>query len=130
MDCAGWHTPRGPDGAPIHEAGLSGGNVGFEIPGFGTFWPPNLTPAETALGTWTAEEIVAAIRSGVRPDGRILVPAVPWPNYAGPTDEDAADLVAYLQNLAPVQSPVLDPVGPGEPAVAPFCRVTLPAQSN
>lgn len=128
MDCAGCHTPRGPDGAPIHDAGLSGGNVGFEIPGLGTFWPPNLTPAESALGTWTDEEIVAAIRTGVRPDGRVLVPVMPWPNYASLTDEDAADLAAYLQNLAAVESPVLDPIAPGEAAVAPFYRVTLPDQ--
>ena len=126
MDCAGCHTPRGPDGAPIHDAGLSGGNVGFEIPGMGTFWPPNLTPAEGALGTWSAEEIVTAIRTGVRPDGRILAPVMPWFNYAAMTDEDAEALVAYLQNLAPVDAPILGPVGPGEAAVAPFYRVTLP----
>ncbi|HMQ93041.1 MAG TPA: hypothetical protein PKA33_06260 [Amaricoccus sp.] len=37
MDCAGRHIPRGADGAPLVEAGLSGGSVGFEIWGVGVF---------------------------------------------------------------------------------------------
>ncbi len=73
MDCAGCHMPRGSDGAPIPDAGLSGGNIGFEIPGVGIFWPPNLTPSESGLGGWTGDEIADAIRHGVRPDGRALV---------------------------------------------------------
>lgn len=82
MDCAGCHMPRGPDGAPLVEAGLSGGTIGFEIPGLGTFWPSNLTPHATDLGGWSADEIAAAITGEVRPDGRVLAPAMPWPNYA------------------------------------------------
>lgn len=126
MDCAGCHMPRGADGAPIVDAGLSGGNIGFEIPGLGTFWPPNLTPAASALGGWSAEEIATAIRTGVRPDGRGLVPVMPWPNYAALTDADMAALVAYLQSLDPVETPVLLPIAPGDAAPAPFYRVTLP----
>lgn len=126
MDCAGCHMPRGQDGAPILEAGLSGGNIGFELPGFGTFWPPNLTPASTALGSWSKEQIVAAIRQGVRPDGRMLVPVMPWQNYAALTDEDAYALATYLRSLEPVESPVRHAVAPGEKATAPFFRLTLP----
>ena len=64
MDCAGCHMPRGSDGVPLFHAGLSGGTVGFEIPGMGIFWAPNLTPSETGLRSWTGDEIAEAITAG------------------------------------------------------------------
>jgi hypothetical protein len=33
---------------------------------------------ETGLGNWTKKQIVIAIQTGVRPDGRLLAPAMPW----------------------------------------------------
>jgi len=126
MDCAGCHMPRGADGAPIAEAGLSGGNVGFEIPGLGIFWPPNLTPSAKGLGGWSSDQILAAIQGGVRPDGRVLAPAMPWQGYAGLSSGDAAALVAYLQSLPAVDTPSIEPVTSAEDAKAPFYRVTMP----
>ncbi|WP_372841119.1 cytochrome c [Phaeovulum sp.] len=126
MDCAGCHMPRGPDGAPIVEAGLSGGTVGFEIPGLGTFWPSNLTPDKTGLGGWSGDDIIRAVTTGVRPDGRMLAPAMPWPGYAALRDDDRAALVAWLQSLEPVENPVPEPAAPGAHAPAPFYRVTMP----
>jgi len=126
MDCGGCHTPRGPDGTPIHEAGLSGGNVGFEIPGVGIFWPPNLTPDATGLSGWLQEDIAVALRTGVRPDGRVLVPVMPWPNYAALTDEDMDALSAYLVGLDPVEHALPPPLPYGEAAPAPFYRIVAP----
>ena len=126
MDCGGCHTPRGPDGAPILENALTGGSIGFEIPGLGIFWPSNLTPDATGLAGWSEAEIVTALRAGTRPDGRVLAPAMPWPSFAGLTDDDAAALAAYLQSLPPVANPVPAPVAPGADAPAPFYRVILP----
>ena len=58
---------------------LGGSEVGFEIPGLGTFYGPNLTPdKETGLGSWSEAEIVNALQRGVRPDGRELAPIMPW----------------------------------------------------
>lgn len=127
MDCAGCHMPRGADGAPMPELGLSGGSVGFEIPGLGIFWPPNLTPAVTGLGGWSDEEIAAAIRTGVTPDGRILAPAMPWAAYAALSDDDVIAMIAYLRTLPPFETPRLGPVATAEAAPAPFYRVTFPA---
>ncbi len=92
MDSAGCHMPRGSDGAPVLDAGLSGGTVRFEIPGMSIFWVPNLTPSDTGLGFWSDEEIAAAITIGQRPDGRTLAPAMPWPSYAALTGEDVDGL--------------------------------------
>lgn len=126
MDCSGCHMPRDAGGAPIAAAGLSGGTIGFEVPGLGAFWPPNLTPHETGLAGWSAGEIVEAIRAGVRPDGRILAPAMPWQNYAHLTDADAAALAAYLKSLEPVAHRVPPPSAPGARPPAPLFRLVKP----
>ena len=96
MDCAGCHMPRGADGAPIVEAGLAGGTVGFEIPGMGIFWPPNLTPDPSGLGGWTEAEIAAAISGGIARDGRMLAPAMPSLAYSALSRDDLDAVVAYL----------------------------------
>jgi mono/diheme cytochrome c family protein len=126
MVCADCHSPRGPDGAPMPEAGLIGGNVGFEIPGAGIVWGPNLTAAGEGAGSWTTEEIVVAITSGVRPDGRELMPIMPWPAYAGLTESDALALAAYLQSLEPVENAVPALIPHKAEALAPYFTVKLP----
>lgn len=126
MDCAGCHMPRNASGAPIEKAGLSGGTVGFEIPGLGIFWPPNLTPDPSGLGGWSEGDIATALRTGVRPDGRALAPAMPWPSYAALSDDDMKALTAYLASLPPAAVDRLDPVRDASEAKAPFYRVVLP----
>ena len=130
MICADCHSGRGPTGEIDPDRHLTGATVGFEIPGLGTFWPPNLTSDPTGLGEWTDEEVLAAIRTGVRPDGRELAPAMPSALYSALSDEDGAALVAYLRSLPPAASAVPGPLGPGEPAPLPFYRVTLPAGAS
>jgi mono/diheme cytochrome c family protein len=93
MDCAGCHTPGALTGKPDPARHLGGAEVGFEIPGLGIFYPPNLTPdPETGLGAWSEGDIVTAVRTGARPDGRILAPVMPYHNYARLTDADAQAL--------------------------------------
>ena len=73
--CFDCHTPGYFFGKPEMERYLGGSDVGFEIPGLGVFVGPNLTPdKETGLGDWTEAEIVTALQTGVRPDGRTLAP--------------------------------------------------------
>lgn len=127
MDCGGCHTPSGPDMAPDQSRYLGGGTLGFDMGPMGIFWPPNLTnDMETGLGSWSDEQIIAAFTTGVRPDGRELAPIMPWRAYAAITPEDAAALVAYLRTLPVVSNKVPDPVGPGQPAAAPYLTVKLP----
>lgn len=127
MDCAGCHMPRGTDGVPVFEAGLSGGTVGFEIPGMGIFWPPNLTADASGLGDWTDAEIAAAIVGGLSRDGRPLAPAMPSASYAALSPEDLDALVAWLRAQPAVSAPRFGPVTDASDAPAPFYRVTLPA---
>jgi len=127
MDCGGCHTPTGPDMAPDETRFLAGGAFGFGLPGLGVFYPPNLTPdMETGLGAWSAAEIVAALRTGVRPDGRELAPIMPWRSYAAITDEDAQALARYLKSLTPIVNAVPGPVADGAAAPAPYLAMVLP----
>jgi hypothetical protein len=87
-------------------------------------YPSNLTPdPETGLGRWSDDEIARAIRHGQRPDGRTLVPVMPWPSYAQLTDEDTAAIVAFLRSLPPVRFAMPRNAAPGERPPAPFLKV-------
>jgi mono/diheme cytochrome c family protein len=127
MDCGGCHTRGALVGKPEASFALAGSNIGFEIPGLGYFYPPNITPdAETGIGKWSESEIVAAVRTGVRPDGRQLVPIMPWMSYAALNDADARALAAYLKSLAPIKAPAPPMTAHAAPAPAPYLTVKAP----
>jgi len=127
MDCAGCHTTGVLLGKPDPERYLAGSEVGFQIPGLGIFYPPNLTPdRETGIGTWSADDIVKAVRTGERPDGRILAPVMPYHSYGKLTDADAYALARYLKNLKPVSHKAPALTGPTEKPSAPFMTVVMP----
>lgn len=126
MDCGGCHTPGALAGKPDFGRMLGGSDIGFQIPQLGIFYPPNLTPDATGLGKWSEDDIVTAVRTGVRPDGRALVPVMPWHSYAALTDEDAGALVAYLKTLTPVQHQAPAVVGPEGKPTSPYLTVVAP----
>lgn len=127
MDCAGCHTPGALLGAPDPEGHLAGSQVGFQIPGLGIFYPPNLTPdPETGLGTWSEADIIKAVRTGERPDGRMLAPAMPYRSYSALSDADAAALAAYLKSLPPIRHQAPAMVGATGTPVAPYLAVVMP----
>jgi mono/diheme cytochrome c family protein len=127
MDCTGCHTPGALKGEPDLKRMLAGSDIGFRIPGLGIFYPPNLTPdAETGLGRWSIAQMVTAIRTGIRPDGRILAPIMPYHSYAALTDADAAELAGYLKSLPAVRHAVPRPVGESERPTAPYLNLVTP----
>jgi mono/diheme cytochrome c family protein len=63
----------------------------------------NITPdRQTGIGSWTDEQIVAAIRLGRRPSGERLVPVHPYTVFNGMAEEDLRALVAYLRSVPAV----------------------------
>lgn len=115
ISCGDCHTPGALLGKPDEARFLGGSNVGFEVPGLGVFYGPNLTPDdETGLGRWTEQQIVTAITKGERPDGRILAPVMPVASFSHLTPADAMAIAAYLKSLPPVRNQVPGPFGPGE----------------
>ncbi|MCA0304989.1 MAG: cytochrome c [Proteobacteria bacterium] len=113
--CNDCHTPGYFMGKPDMARFLGGSDVGFEIPGLGTFVGPNLTPDKaTGLGNWTDAQVLAALQKGQRPDGRLLAPIMPWHAFATLTPQDADAIVAFLRSLPPVSNKVAGPFGASE----------------
>jgi mono/diheme cytochrome c family protein len=127
MDCGGCHTSGALLGKPDPQHYLAGSEVGFQIPGLGIFYPPNLTSdRETGLGAWSEADIVKAVRTGERPDGRMLVPAMPYQSYGKLTDSDAFALAAYIKSLKPIRNKVPAMIGASEKPAAAYLTVVMP----
>ncbi|MGP8286083.1 c-type cytochrome [Halomonas colorata] len=94
-DCVACHTA--PDGEPF------AGGFAVDSP-FGEIYSSNITPdTQTGIGHYTRDEFAAALRDGVRADGKKLYPAMPYPDYARITDDDIDALYAYfMEGVEPV----------------------------
>lgn len=115
IGCTDCHTPGSLTGKPDMTRFLGGANVGFQLPGLGTFVPPNLTPDKaTGLGNWTKKQIITAFTQGKDPEGRMLAPIMPWRDFAHLTKADADAIATYLRSLKPVQHAVPEPFGPND----------------
>jgi mono/diheme cytochrome c family protein len=79
-----------------HGADLGGRSPDEAVPG-----PPPGPDLTTGgnLGGWTADDFLTAIKTGLTPDGRRLDPQMPWPTYAGMSDDELHAIWLYLQNL-------------------------------
>jgi len=125
--CTDCHTPDYFFGKPDPDRYLGGSNVGFELPGLSTLYPPNLTPdPETGLGKWSTDEIVAALQAGKRPDGRELAPIMPWRAFSKLKHEDVTAIAAFLKSLPPVSHKVPGPFGPSEKPTEFVMKVVSP----
>jgi mono/diheme cytochrome c family protein len=115
MGCSDCHTPGSFLGHADMTRFLGGSDVGFAIPGLGVFPGRNLTPdPETGLGKWTTQQVVTAFTTGVRPDGRILAPIMPYEDFKFLTKADALAIAAYLKSLKPIKNAVPGPFSPNE----------------
>ena len=63
--------------------------------------PPDLT-AGGPLGSWSEQDFVRAMRTGITPDGRRVDPEwMPWPAFAGMSDLELRAIFLYLSSIAP-----------------------------
>jgi len=102
--CGNCHTPNGPDGKDMSR-NLAGGmhitDGGIDA------WTTNITQdRETGIGAWSDEQIIRAIREGVRPDGSLIGPIMPINLYRQISDVDVRAIVAYLRTIEPVSNEV------------------------
>lgn len=103
--CGNCHTQQTPEG-PLPGMELAGGMV-IDFPDAFVAHVPNITPdPETGIGSWSDEDIVRAVRQGVRPDGSLIGPPMPIGLYRDMSDEDVMALVAYLRSVPPVKNAV------------------------
>jgi len=84
---------------------------------WGVSFAANLTPdKETGLGEWNENTFIQAIRSGKhqgQPNGRDILPPMPWNFIKEATDDDLKAIWAYLRSIPPVKNQVPFPVPPG-----------------
>ncbi len=128
--CNDCHTPGYFFGKPDQARFLGGSDVGFEIPGLGVFVGRNITPDnETGIGKWTEDQIITALQTGVRPDGRVLAPIMPWHAFANLTKDDARAIAVYLKTVKPVKNAIPGPFNPGEKVTSFMFRILPPGQT-
>jgi mono/diheme cytochrome c family protein len=97
--CGNCHAQFDKEGRPQSALGLSGGMVFDEEPF--TAYARNITPdPETGIGKWTDAQLVRAIREGIRPDGTLIGPPMPFEFYRGISDDDAR-AQPPVKNLVP-----------------------------
>ncbi|MCI0690797.1 c-type cytochrome [candidate division KSB1 bacterium] len=89
---------------------------------WGVSFTANLTPdTSTGLGEWMEETFMRAIRTGKhqgQPNGRDILPPMPWDVYRNFTDQDLKAIWAYLRSLPPVKNQVPFPIPPSASPMA------------
>ncbi|KNG94908.1 c-type cytochrome [Pseudaestuariivita atlantica] len=96
--CGNCHTPIGPDGFVMAQD--LGGRLVEKNPAF-TAIAPNITPAGR-VADWSDAELARAIREGLRPDGSLIGPPMPFAMYRGLSDDDLESIVMYLRSVPAV----------------------------
>jgi hypothetical protein len=122
------HPEGAPDPAATPGAGDSavmGATMTSFRTGFGVVYAKNLTPdVATGLGSWDADRFVRAMRTGHDqgdPNGRPILPPMPWMGLAAQSDDDLRAIFAYLRTIPAVSNRVPDPkVAP--PALEAFAK--------
>lgn len=133
MGCDDCHSPKrmGPNGPELDpELRLSGYPQGRPLPpvdsnvikkGWYTFnydltaavgpwgvsYAANLTSDETGIGNWTEDQFRKALTEGKWKgveNSRLLLPPMPWQNFAKLTREDVKAIFAYLKSTKPVKN--------------------------
>ena len=94
--CISCHQPS-PDLANVEKTVPAGG-APFHTPA-GTLYP------ETGIGKWSDLDFLNAVQRGISPEGRHLIPALPYTSYVHMKPGDVLDILAYLKTLPPVVSP-------------------------
>lgn len=101
--CGNCHTPKGPNGE-LPGLYLAGGNVIEDNAAFRAV-AANITPdGPTGIGGWTDAQLIRAIREGIRPDGSLIGPPMPFEFYRGLADDDLAAMVAWLRSVPAVRN--------------------------
>ena len=103
--CGNCHNTRDADLRFIEGMELAGGFTIEEKPF--TVRIPNITPdMATGIGAWSDAELITAIREGIRPDGSLIGPPMPFSQYRNMSDNDVKAIVAYLRQVPAISNKV------------------------
>jgi hypothetical protein len=84
---------------------------------WGVSFAANITSDATGIGSWTEEQFITALREGKSKglqNNRMLLPPMPWQDYAHLHDEDLKAIFAYLKSTRPVKNVVPAPLAPNQ----------------
>jgi mono/diheme cytochrome c family protein len=97
--CGECHGLSEAKGASRRGKPLAGG-FEFHLP-IGVFRVPNITPdVQTGIGSYRDEELARLLRHGVKRDGTLTLPFMP---YANLSDDDLTAILSYLRAQKPVR---------------------------
>ncbi len=92
-----------------HKADLGGDPKFFDGGPLGSTSAPNLTTGDGGLGGQLSDaDFVRVLRRGVKPDGTSVF-IMPAQDFAHLSDEDLADLIAYIRSIPPVDRQTPEP---------------------
>ena len=80
----------------------------------------------TGIGSWSEDDIVRALRMGMRPDGTPILPPMPWPKYARMHDDDARAIARFLKAQPAVTHQVPADQPPGEAPLGKVIGIPAP----
>jgi mono/diheme cytochrome c family protein len=69
---------------------------------FGDLYAPNITSDKSGIAGWEEQDFERAVRVGVRKDGQLLYPGMPYTSYAHMSRDDMAALWNYLRLMPAV----------------------------
>lgn len=103
--CADCHTPRsGLQSKPDRSKLFSGES---DPPSSFPAKPANLTPdSATGIGSWTEEDFLRTLRTGMNPQGDSLHSFMPWRQVRRMTDNDLRAIYRYLSTVPPIRNPI------------------------
>ena len=123
--CNDCHTPKLPNGAPDVTLALSGHPQGAPLAPnvvggistnmlltswrgpWGVSLARNITPdTETGIGSWTLADFKKTLRTGVNPNGEVLMPPMPIGEIQNVPDQDLDAIYAYLRTVKPIHNAV------------------------
>ncbi len=84
---------------------------------WGVSFAANLTSDQTGTGNWTEENFRRALKEGKYKGlevSRMLLPPMPWTNFATIKDEDVKAIFRYLKSTKPVSNVVPMAIGPDQ----------------
>lgn len=89
---------------------------------WGVSFAANLTPdKETGIAEWSEQMFIQVARTGKhqgQPNGRDILPPMPWFNLKDVSEADLKAMWAYLRSIPPVKNPVPLPLLPAAPAAS------------
>jgi mono/diheme cytochrome c family protein len=123
LACGRCHTEGYLTGQNATGPHLAGSMIGIAYSGYqgendqpGIVFPRNLTPdPETGIGSWSKDDIVRALTTGMSPGGHQNLPVMPSANYATLDAADLQAIAAYLKSIPAVSRKIPARTAPGAP---------------